>query len=1070
MKRRRFVKDASRFGVTFGIAGTAADRLAAALALAETPASAGYAHVPASQSLAAFPGTPMLVLDGEWSIAVDPYNIGRTEKWFTAELRGAAIVRVPGVIQEIFPAYHGIAWYARSFDAPSNPNPRGRYLLRFHAVDYLADVWLNGTHVGRHEGGETPFTLDVTDAIRPNVGNRLTVRVLNPTNEPVDGYVLRETPRLCKIIPFFNGNLYDFGGIIDSVELLMAPAVRIEDLYLRPDWRTGTIRIQVSLLNTDSQPLSGKVEFGAASTAAGSALAARATFGHPLPAGASLIETELQIPNHELWDLDRPCLYRVTARVRATEIDAVDESSVCCGFRDLRVEKGYFRLNGRRIFLRSTVTLGHCPIGQRLPPPKASDLLRRDMLYSKMAGFNIVRIVGMPYPYQLNLCDELGLMVHESSYASWKLNDSPYMKERYDRSTREMVLRDRNHPCVAIWEMLNETDDGPIFRHAVSTLPLVRSLDDTRLVMLSSGRFDCDPSIGSVSNPGSSEWEHVWGVEAPGAPPLPKWNVVGYPSTMGSGDMHIYPQVPETPAVNQLLRTIGQNTKPIYISEYGTGSQIDAIHEARRYREMGADPDLEDYVLMRDMAAKVEMDWTRYGLDAAYAFPQDLLRDSQRVMAHYRRVNFDLIRSNPKLCGFSVTGMVDEGMTGGGLWRFWRDWKPQAMDAIADGWAPLRWCLFTEPSHLYAGEKLVVEAVLANEDVLAPGSYPAQFRVCGDKGIIWDRKVLAQVPAAPDGSDGPLAFLVLREEIFLDTPAGTYHIAAKLDSGGAPAGRSLNFYISDRSALVTLRHHVTLWGIDSKAEQWLNGRGLTTKNFLEGPSRQREIILVGDLSANNSANRSNKGSDLNSWQDLIRRMARGGMVVFLSPSAFQLGKDPVAWLPLSPKSRYFRFDDVSIYHKECVAKPHSLFEGLPSKGIMDWDYYGPVIPHYAFDGLAVPDDVAAIGFAVGFYGAYASGVLLGSYRCSVRNDSFTPMGSGGFILNTFPILENLNAHPAADRLLLNLIQYASRFTSDPLAPLPGDYDAQFRKIGYQSTARPQEQSVMGAAGPEQPKQ
>jgi hypothetical protein len=170
MKRRRFVKDAARFGVTFGIAGTAADRLAAALALAETPASAGNAHVPASQSLAAFPGTPMLVLDGEWSIAVDPYNIGRTEKWFTAELRGATIVRVPGVIQEIFPAYHGIAWYARSFDAPSNPNPRGRYLLRFHAVDYLADVWLNGTHVGRHEGGETPFTLDVTDVSRMRSG------------------------------------------------------------------------------------------------------------------------------------------------------------------------------------------------------------------------------------------------------------------------------------------------------------------------------------------------------------------------------------------------------------------------------------------------------------------------------------------------------------------------------------------------------------------------------------------------------------------------------------------------------------------------------------------------------------------------------------------------------------------------------------------------------------------------------------------------------------------------------------------------------------------------------------
>ena len=88
------------------------------------------------------------------------------------------------------------------------------------------------------------------------------------------------------------------------------------------------------------------------------------------------------------------------------------------------------------------------------------------------------------------------------------------MKERYELSVREMVLRDRNHPSVAIWGMLNETDDGPVFREAASALSLVRSLDDTRLVLLSSGRWDCQLSIGSVSNPGSSQWEYEWGREA----------------------------------------------------------------------------------------------------------------------------------------------------------------------------------------------------------------------------------------------------------------------------------------------------------------------------------------------------------------------------------------------------------------------------------------------------------------------------------------------------------------------------------------------------------------------------
>ena len=99
--------------------------------------------------------------------------------------------RVPWIIQDAFPAYHGVAWYWREFVAPTNPHPQGRYLLRFWAVDYRADVWLNGQSVGGHESGETPFTLDVTDAVKPGATNLLAVRVVNPANERIDGLVGR---------------------------------------------------------------------------------------------------------------------------------------------------------------------------------------------------------------------------------------------------------------------------------------------------------------------------------------------------------------------------------------------------------------------------------------------------------------------------------------------------------------------------------------------------------------------------------------------------------------------------------------------------------------------------------------------------------------------------------------------------------------------------------------------------------------------------------------------------------------------------------------------------------------
>ncbi|MBI2298508.1 MAG: hypothetical protein HYU66_06065, partial [Armatimonadetes bacterium] len=181
-------------------------------------------------------------LDGDWLLATDPANVGREERWFSRPLPDARPSRVPWIIQDAFPGYHGVAWYQRDFAAAAHPQPDGRYLLRFQAVDYLAEVWLNDVPLGGHEGGETPFVLDATAAIRPDAPNRLTVRVLNPTNEPIDGYVLRETPARNKVVPYSAGSSYNHGGIVDSVELLLAPAVRVADLFLRPDPSTGTIR------------------------------------------------------------------------------------------------------------------------------------------------------------------------------------------------------------------------------------------------------------------------------------------------------------------------------------------------------------------------------------------------------------------------------------------------------------------------------------------------------------------------------------------------------------------------------------------------------------------------------------------------------------------------------------------------------------------------------------------------------------------------------------------------------------------------------------------------------------
>ena len=1026
MNRRGFLNDLTKKGVAGGIAGSLLDNPAA---WASTNTANRGQSLPGQDSRGADVVTSVTDLSGAWLIVRDPQNIGREEDWFAAPAADAVQVRVPGVFQEVFPAYHGVVWYWREFTVPAHPHAHGRYLVHFGAVAYFAEVWVNGVRVGEHEGSETPFELDVTHAIAQRTSNLLAVRVLKPGDQPIDGLVLKQIPHRNERGEYLPGSFFDYGGIVEPVELLMTSAVWVEDTFLRPEWKTGDIRVQVRLRSAVSEATKVHVQLVVSPAAGGKTLSGK-HIEQVVAMGDTQIEVMLHVENHRLWDLADPHLYRVSVRVSADGIDGSDEASVRCGFRDFRVEKGYFRLNGKRIYVRSSHTGNHCPVGQVVPPPGVPDMLRLDLLYAKASGFNMLRfIAGMAHPDQLDLCDEIGLLVHQESLASWLLADSPHMKARFELSIREMVLRDRNHPSVAMWGMLNETENGPVFREAVATLPLLRSLDDSRLVLLGSGRWDKQPSIGSLSNPGSSEWEYEWGKEMPGS--AATRTAKGDGQDQDVGDVHVYPHVPQSWKDTNEIRTLGQQGKPVFLSEYGIGSMMDVIHEARMFEQMGARPDLQDYVVAKSMGDRLTADWKRFGMDGVYAFPEFFLRDSQVHMARHRLLGFNAIRSNPQICGFNLTGLLDHVMTGEGVWRFWRDWKPGIMDAIRDGWEPVRWCLFGNPTHLYLGQTVKLEGVLANEDVLRPGEYPVRFRVCGPAGIAWEKVTAALIPSLPTGADGPLAIPVMAEEVALNGPPGDYELTASFEKGVAATEAAWQFHLTDPQSLPRLEQRVTVWGVPPAARDWLTAHGVASEGLDGNAPGYRQLILVGEPVPSNA--------DREVWQDLAQRMARGSTVVFLSQNAFKKDKDAVAWLPLAQKGRCYKFNDW-LYHKECVAKAHPVFEGLQSRGILDWYYYGPVIPSYLFDGQETPAEVVAAAFAAGYStpGGYASGVLLGVYR----------FGAGRFIVNTFPLLDQVGQHPAADRLLLNLVKYAAEWVRSPLMELPPDFKDELKRIRY----------------------
>ena len=130
-------------------------------------------------------------------------------------------------------------------------------------------------------------------------------------------------------------------------------------------------------------------------------------------------------------------------------------------------------------------------------------------------------------------------------------------------------------------------------------------------------------------------------------------------------------------------------------------------------------------------------------------------------MAGQRTLGLNAIRSNPYVVAHSITGTVDQGMTGEGLFTTFRELKPGTVDAVFDGWAPLRWCLFAEPGNVYRKTPVRLEAVLANEDVLAPGEYPVRLQVIGPKQTrVLDRTITVQVPERTGSREPPFALPV----------------------------------------------------------------------------------------------------------------------------------------------------------------------------------------------------------------------------------------------------------------------------------------------------------------------
>jgi beta-glucuronidase len=453
--RRQFLT-----GTALGAIGLAASR--GALAQPVTP--------PEEQArpLLHLPARKRISLDGEWRYILDPFDAAKRGNNQRRTFWNALAPGPEGPLVEYdweasptidLPRdwnshaaellwYDGPVYFRRTFTA--EPAPAKRRFLAFEAVNYHATVWLNAEKIAEHEGGFTPFAVDVTDKLRPGE-NAVTI--------------CADSRHHAEAVPTDYTDWQNYGGITRSVWLIETPATRIDDVFVRLDGE----RVVADVTLTGPEAAGQRIAF---------ALGALKLSGVTGADGMLRLSAK-RAKSLTLWSPESPVLHPLTVTSPA---DSITDS---IGLRTITTRGREILLNGAPLFLRG-ISLHEEPIGpvgtRRMTEADARRLLRE----AKALGCNFVRLAHYPHSeVTLRVADELGLIVWSEIPVYWEqiAYGSPHTLALARSMLADMIRRDRNRCAIGLWSVANETPvEEPRTRFLRTLIADARALDPTRLI------------------------------------------------------------------------------------------------------------------------------------------------------------------------------------------------------------------------------------------------------------------------------------------------------------------------------------------------------------------------------------------------------------------------------------------------------------------------------------------------------------------------------------------------------------------------------------------------------------
>jgi len=461
-------------------------------------------------------GRQYTLLNGKWNAIIDPYQQRRKTAIYRNRalkdkadfkeyaFEGGLRLNVPSDWNSQIPElkyYEGTMWYARKFEI--NKKSDENLFLYFGAVNYRCRVYLNGTLIGSHEGGFTPFQFNVTNVVKEG-GNFLAVEVDNT--------------RTADAIPALSFDWWNYGGITRDVMLVHTPKNYIRDYFIQLDkYDSDRVHAEVQLSAQNAGQLV-KIEIPELKIA-----------NKVFTDGTGLAKATFRVRNLERWSPQAPKLYQV---IVSSEVDEVKEN---IGFRNLYVKNTQIYLNDSPVFMKSIGL--HEEISQRQGRAYSEQDAIALLSEAKGLGVNMIRLAHYPQnEYIVRLAEQMGLMLWEE-IPVWQGIDFKDSSTRLkaQRMYTEMLLRDRNRCALTFWGVANETAPSES-RNAFlkSLVELCHKMDTTRLI---TAAFDL-PKLNSETNAFEMEddfienldvvsinkymgWYHRW----PMSPSEIRWNV-----------------------------------------------------------------------------------------------------------------------------------------------------------------------------------------------------------------------------------------------------------------------------------------------------------------------------------------------------------------------------------------------------------------------------------------------------------------------------------------------------------------------------------------------------------------